>query len=82
MTKVHVYGTHLYPKLEELTGQAVSWHGCGGIRLALSDEEVDWFRYVQGMSKLAGYEAHILSPNEIRQLPPVSRDLRRQGRRS
>ncbi len=70
MTKVHVYGTRLYPKLEELTGQAVSWHGCGGIRLALSDEEVSWFRYVHGLSRLAGYEAHILSPNEIRQFHP------------
>ncbi|MDP9137048.1 MAG: FAD-dependent oxidoreductase [Pseudomonadota bacterium] len=70
MTKVHVYGTRLYPKLEELTGQAVSWHGCGGIRLAITEEEVNWFRYVHGLSRLAGYEAHILSPNEIRQHHP------------
>ena len=32
------------PKLEELTGQAVSWHGCGGLRLATTDEEVDWLQ--------------------------------------
>jgi dimethylglycine dehydrogenase len=70
VTKVHVYGTRLYPKLEALTGQAVSWHGCGGIRLAITEEEVSWFRYVHGLSKLAGYEAHILSPNEIRQYHP------------
>jgi dimethylglycine dehydrogenase len=70
MTKVHVYGTQLYPRLEALTGQAVSWHGCGGLRLALSEEEVNWFKYVHGISKLAGYEAHILSPNEIRSYHP------------
>jgi dimethylglycine dehydrogenase len=70
MTKVHVYGTQLYPQLEQLTGQAVSWHGCGGLRLALTDEEVNWFKYVHGISKLAGYEAHILSPNEIRSYHP------------
>ena len=70
MTKVHVYGTELYPRLEALTGQAVSWHGCGGIRLAVTDEEVNWFKYVYGISKLAGYEAHILSPNEIRTYHP------------
>jgi dimethylglycine dehydrogenase len=70
MTKVHVYGTQLYPQLEALTGQAVSWHGCGGLRLALSEEEVNWFKYVHGISKLAGYEAHILSPNEIRSYHP------------
>jgi dimethylglycine dehydrogenase len=70
MTKVHVYGTELYPRLEALTGQAVSWHGCGGLRLALTDEEVSWFKYVHGISKLAGYEAHILGPNEIRSYHP------------
>ena len=70
LSKIHLYGTELYAKLPELTGQAVSWHGCGGIRLALSDEEVDWFRHVHAMSKLIGYEAHILAPEEIRQHHP------------
>ncbi len=65
MTKVHVYGTELYPKLEALTGQAVSWHGCGGLRLATTDEEVDWLKYVYGISKLAGYEGEIIGPSEI-----------------
>jgi dimethylglycine dehydrogenase len=65
MTKVHVYGTQLYPKLEALTGQAVSWHGCGGLRLATTDEEVDWLKYVYGVSKLAGYEGEIIGPSEI-----------------
>ena len=65
LTKMHVYGTELYPKLPELTGHQVSWHGCGGIRLALSDEEVDWFKRVHAMSKLLGYEAHLISPEEI-----------------
>ncbi|HET6238407.1 MAG TPA: FAD-dependent oxidoreductase [Acetobacteraceae bacterium] len=63
--KLHVYGTQLYPKLEALTGHAVSWHGCGGLRLACSDEELHWFKQVHGVSKLAGYEAHIIGPDEI-----------------
>ncbi len=70
MTKVHVYGTQLYPQLEKLTGQAVSWHGCGGLRLACSDEEVNWLKYVYGISKLAGYEAEIIGPSEIAQYHP------------
>ena len=70
LTKIHVYGTELYPRLEQLTGQPVSWHGCGGIRLATTDDEVDWFKYVHGISKLAGYEAHLISPNEIRDHHP------------
>jgi dimethylglycine dehydrogenase len=70
MTKVHVYGTELYPKLEQLTGQAVSWHGCGGLRLAQTDEEVNWLKYVEGISKLAGYEGEIIGSNEIKKYHP------------
>ncbi len=70
MTKVHQYGTELYPRLEELTGQAVSWHGCGGLRLATTDEEVNWLKYVYGVSKLAGYEGEIIGPSEIKQYHP------------
>ena len=70
MTKVHVYGTRLYPQLEKLTGQAVSWHSCGGLRLATTDEEVNWLKYVYGISKLAGYEAEIIGPSEIKQYHP------------
>ena len=70
MTKVHVHGAKLYPQLEKLTGQAVSWHGCGGLRLAISDEEVDWFKYVYGISRLAGYDCEIIGPSEIREHHP------------
>lgn len=69
-TKVHVYGTELYPKLAALTGHDVSWHGCGGLRLATTDEELRWLRHVYGISKLAGYEAHIIGPDEVRQYHP------------
>ena len=65
MAKVHLEGTLLYPRLEELTGQAVSWHGCGGIRLALTDEEVDWFHHVNAMARLIGYESYVIGPDEI-----------------
>ena len=70
LTKVHVYGTELYPKLEALTGQAVSWHGCGGLRLATTDDEVNWFKYVYGISRLAGYDCEIIGPSDIRQYHP------------
>jgi dimethylglycine dehydrogenase len=70
MTKVHVYGAQLYPQLEKLTGQAVSWHGCGGLRIATTDEEVNWLKQVYGLSKLANYEAHIIGPDEIKQYHP------------
>ena len=70
MAKIHHYGNTLYPKLEELTGQYVSWHGCGGLRFALNDEELEWFKHVEGVSKLIGFEMHILGPHEIKQHNP------------
>jgi dimethylglycine dehydrogenase len=56
--------------LGALTGHQVSWHPCGGLRLATTDEEVLWLKHVYGISKLAGYEAHIVSPREIADLHP------------
>ena len=81
MTKVHVYGTELYPQLEKLTGQAVSWHGCGGLRLATTDEEVNWLKYVYGISRLAGYECEIIGPDpRSSSTIPIIEHLRHQGR--
>ncbi len=70
MAKIHDCGIQLYPKLEELTGQYVSWHGCGGIRFALKQSEVEWFHRVASMGKLIGYECEIIDPEKIRQLNP------------
>ncbi len=70
LAKIHLYGTRLYSSLEELTGHPVSWHQCGGIRLALTDTEVDWFHQVKGIAKLAGFEAEIVGPDEIEKYHP------------
>ncbi len=71
MAKVHFEAPKLYDSLEAETGQATGWHGCGAIRLARSDGEVDWFRYVKGILDQVGAECHLIGPNEIRQLHPL-----------
>lgn len=70
IAKIHHYGVQLYPKLEAMTGQYTSWHGCGGIRLATTPGEVDWFRYVLGFSRTIGFRMEIIGPDEIRKLNP------------
>lgn len=70
IAKIHHYGVKLYPKLEAMTGQYTSWHGCGGIRLATTPGEVDWFRYVLGMSRNIGFRMEIIGPDEIKKLNP------------
>ncbi len=70
MAKIHDYGIKLYPKLEELTGQYVSWHGCGAIRFATRPEEVEWFHHVAGLGKLIGFRMEVIDPEKIRQINP------------
>jgi dimethylglycine dehydrogenase len=70
MAKIHHYSNMLYPTLEEKTGTYVSWHGCGGIRLAFTEAEVDWFRRVAGMAPNIGYDMEIIGPNEIKKIIP------------
>ena len=72
MAKIHDYGVRLYPKLEELTGQYVSWHGCGGIRFALKPAEVEWFQRVKGVGKMIGFDCEIIDPAKIKQLIPYA----------
>ena len=72
MAKIHDYGVKLYPRLEELTGQYVSWHGCGGIRFAYNHVEVEWFHRVAGVGRLIGFDCEIIGPDKIRSLIPYA----------
>lgn len=71
MAKVHLYGAQLYQRLEEEVGQSTGWHGCGSIRLATNQDEVDWFHYVQGVLHCVGAECHLIGPSEISELHPL-----------
>ncbi len=71
MAKIHDYGVRLYPKLEKITGQYVSWHGCGGIRFALKPVEVEWFHRVAAVGKLIGFDCEIIDVAKIKKLNPL-----------
>lgn len=70
MAQIHQHSNTLYPKLEELTGQATGWNGVGGIRFAYNKEELDWFRYVEGISRNIGFQMQIIGPEECKKLVP------------
>ncbi|GIT00184.1 MAG: hypothetical protein CM1200mP26_18960 [Acidimicrobiales bacterium] len=65
MAKVHAYGAELYTKLEEETGLATGWHGCGAIRLAVNQEQAEWYRYVQAMLDSLDIESHLIGHDDI-----------------
>lgn len=71
MAKVHAHGSDLYTRLEDETGLHSGWHGCGAVRLARNDNEVDWFHYVKGVLDLVGVESHLVGPYEIVELHPL-----------
>ncbi len=74
MAKVHHDATRLYQELEAETGLSTGWHGCGAVRLALNEEQAEWYRYVQGVLALIGIESHLIGPAEIRELAPLIED--------
>ncbi len=70
LAKIHAFSNDLYPRLEALTGQYVSWHKSGGIRLATNDRELAWFKTILGFSKSIGFDMDIIDPAEIRRINP------------
>ena len=70
LAKIHEYGISLYQRLEELTGQFVSWHGCGSVRFALSQRDLDWFEHVRGIAANVGFHMEIIDVEQIRRLNP------------
>ncbi len=75
MAKVHEEAVALYPRLEQETGLSAGWHGCGAIRLARTDDEVDWHRYVHAMLTQIGVESYLIGPKEIWERHPLLEDL-------
>lgn len=75
LAKIHEYSISLYKRLEEITGQFVSWHTSGSIRFALSQRDLDWFEYVRGIAENVGFRMEIIDVDKIQQLHPfVSTD--------
>jgi dimethylglycine dehydrogenase len=70
LAKMHAYSNQLYQQLEARTGQYVSWHKSGGIRLATNARELAWLKYIQGYSKIIGFSMELISPQEIKRINP------------
>ncbi len=57
------YNIGLYSKtLEEETGQAVTWHGCGSFRLAYTPDEMDWLRHTLSVGRALGFNIELVDP--------------------
>ncbi len=70
LAKMAAYGTELYPRLEDETGQSCTWHGSGSLRIAYTQDEVDWIKYTLSVGKGLGHEMEIVAPERIAELHP------------
>ncbi|MER9545706.1 FAD-dependent oxidoreductase [Mesorhizobium sp. M0437] len=65
------YNIDLYSKvLEKETGQSVTWHGCGSLRLAYTDDELDWLRQTLSVGKALGFTMELVDLERVRELHP------------
>ncbi len=64
------YALELYPRLEAETGQSVTLHRCGSLRLAYTEDELDWLRHTLSVGKALGHPMAIVGCDTIRRLHP------------
>jgi dimethylglycine dehydrogenase len=55
------------------TGLATGFHASGALRVTRSSERMDEFRHVQGLGRFVGYDFHILTPGELKDIYPLCR---------
>ena len=48
----------------------MTWHGCGSLRLAYTEDELDWLHQTISVGKGLGFPMEIVGPEEIRRLHP------------
>ena len=46
-----------------MTGQSATWHGCGSLRLAYNEDELDWLKYTRSLGHGLGYAMEIVGPD-------------------
>ena len=69
--KIHKYSVDLYQNLEEETGQAVSFHKTGNLRLATNKERMDEYLKYCGTANTIGVPYEMISPKEVKDLWPL-----------
>ncbi len=64
------YALELYETLPIETGQELSLHTPGGIRVAYTDEELDQLKTHLGVGRYIGYPIELLPPEELQKINP------------
>ena len=70
--QLHQYSVELYKNLESETGQAISLHINGNLRLANSQDRMDEYRNYQCTAETIGVECELIGVAKIKELWPIA----------
>jgi glycine cleavage system T protein len=71
LTRMMMYGTSLYRRLQAETGVDVSWHEVGSLRLASTKERFEELRRQAGWAKTFGLPLELITPEEAQARFPL-----------
>ena len=69
--QLHKYSVDLYKTLEAETGQSVSFHQTGNLRLAANQERMDEYHAYCGTANTIGVPFEIITPAQVKELWPL-----------
>ncbi|HZC87083.1 MAG TPA: FAD-dependent oxidoreductase, partial [Steroidobacteraceae bacterium] len=69
--QLHKYSVDLYKRLPAETGQDVSFHVTGNLRLATSRERMDEYQKYCGTANTIGVPFEIITPKQVQELWPL-----------
>ena len=70
--EMRAHSVRLYRELLTAeTGLPTGFHPSGALRVTRSQDRIDEFRQVQGLGRFVGYDFHILSPSELKEIYPL-----------
>jgi len=69
--QLHKYSVDLYKRLQAETGQDVSFHATGNLRIATSRDRMDEYRKYCGTANTIGVPFEIISPKQVKELWPL-----------
>ena len=70
LTHLTVAACHLFPLLEQETGQSTGYRRTGGLSIAQTRERLEELTRVPGIGALTGYQGELLTPSEIKEKSP------------
>ena len=60
LAKIHLHSTNLYKNLEKETEQPTGFHETGSLRLAYTNDDLEWFNYTKGILDIVGAPCSII----------------------